>query len=229
MAKRHLKRLNAPKTWKIQRRGIKFTVKSNPGGMSKDLTMPVSNVLKHELHLAHSTKEVKHLIVSQNIMVNGVRITDYRYPLCFTDVLSIPESNIYYRLIIDTDGILKLLPITKDESTFKIVKIIGKSFINGKIQLNLMDGRNVLFEKQHYKVKDSLLISVPDQLVKEHLSFEKGALVLLYKGKHIGKVGKIEDTKKDSIIVKSKDVEFETSKEYALVIGRDSSKIKMTN
>jgi len=228
MVKRHLKRINAPKTWKIQRKGIKFTTKSNPGGMSKSLTMPVANVLKYELKLANSVKEVKHLIFEGLIFVNGKKVTDYRHPLCFTDVISIPTIDKYFRLIIDTNGILRLLPVTKEESALKITKIIGKTFVKGKMQLNMIDGRNVFFDKHHYKVKDSLLLTMPEQIVKEHLSFEKGALVLLYQGKHIGKVGKISDVKKDSIIIKTNDEEFETKTDYALVLGKDHPLLKMT-
>lgn len=228
MVKRHLKRINAPKTWKIQRKGIKFTTKTNPGGMSKSLTMPVANVLKYELKLANSVKEVKHLIFEGLVFVNGVKVTDYRYPLCFTDVLSIPKSEKYFRLVIDTNGILRLLPITKEEAGLKVTKIIGKTFVKGKMQLNLLDGRNVLFDKHHYKVKDSLLLTLPEQIVKEHLSFEKGALVLLYQGKHVGKLGKISDVKGDTIVVKTKDEEFETKTEYVLVLGKEHPLVKMT-
>ncbi|MGV8141625.1 MAG: 30S ribosomal protein S4e [Candidatus Woesearchaeota archaeon] len=228
MVKRHLKRINAPKTWKIQRRGIKFITKSNPGGMPKALTMSISSVLKFGLKLANSVKEVKHLVFAGEILVNGKKITDYRHPVCFTDVLSFPRLDKHYRMIIDTDGILKVVPISKEESKLKISKILGKTLIHGKMQLNLMDGRNVLFDKHHYKPKDSLLLTVPEQIVKEHLAFEKGALVLLYQGAHIGKVGKISDVKKNSIIVKTNDEEFETKTDYALVIGKEKPLIQVT-
>jgi small subunit ribosomal protein S4e len=228
MVKRHLKRINAPKTWKIQRKGIKFTTKTNPGGMSKNLTMPIANVLKYELKVANSIKEVKHLIFTGEVLINGRKVTDYRNPLCFTDVLSLPRIERHYRLVIDTNGILRLLFITKEEAAIKVVKIIGKTFVKGKIQLNLLDGRNVLFDKHHYKVKDSVVLTLPEQIVKEHLSFEKGALVLLYHGKHIGKIGKISDMKKDSIIIATKDEEFETKADYALVIGKDHPMVNMT-
>lgn len=228
MVKRHLKRINAPKTWKIQRRGIKFTTKSNPGGMSKNLVMPVANVLKYELKVASSIKEVKYLIFAGEIFVNGRKVTDYRMPLCFTDVLTIKKSDKHYRMIIDTNGILRLLPIPKEQAGLKIIKITGKNFVAGKMQLNMLDGRNVFFDKHHYKVKDSLLLTIPEQIVKEHVAFEKGALVFLYQGKHIGKIGKIVDITKESITVKTKEEEFDTKAGYALVIGKDASLLKMT-
>lgn len=226
--KRHLKTINAPKTWKVQRRKMKFITRPNPGGMDKALTMSISSILKYSLGLAKSTKEAKHIIEIGEIFVNGRKINDYRYPVCFTDIITIPKTNECYRLIIGTDGILKVRPISKEESTLKIVKIIGKSHVKGKIQLNLMDGRNILFEKHHYKINDSLLITIPELIVKEHLGFEKGALVLLYRGNHIGKIGTLEDVNGNTIKIKTGQDIYETSKDYALILGRDRPAIKMT-
>ncbi len=226
--KRHLKRLNAPKTWKIPRRGITFITKSNPGGMSKTLTMPVSNLLKYDLKLATNTKEVKSIIKSGDILINHKKISDYRYPVCFIDVITIPKTNDNYRLIIDTDGILKPVAISKEDSKLKVLKIIGKNYLKGKMQLNLMNGLNVFFEKHHYKVGDSLLITVPDNIVKEHIAFEKGALVLLYKGKHIGKIGTLQSMTQKSVILKTGNEEYETKREYVLVVGKDKPAVKMT-
>lgn len=226
--KRHLKRLNAPKTWKIQRRGITFITKSNPGGMPASMTMPVSNLLKYELALAKSTKEVKNVVNNGDILVNHKKISDYRYPVCFGDTITVPKTNENYRLIIDNDGILKPIAVSKEESKLKILKIIGKSYVKGKIQLNLINGMNILFEKHHYKVGDSLLITIPDNIVKEHFSLEKGALVLLYKGKHIGKIGTLQEIKKESVILKTGPDEYETKKDYVMVVGKDKPTIKLT-
>jgi small subunit ribosomal protein S4e len=226
--KRHLKRLNAPKTWKIQRRGITFITKTNPGGMIKSLTMSASSLLKYELNLATNTKEVKSIINSGDLLVNHKKISDYRYPVCFSDVITIPKLNDNYRLIIDTDGILKPVPISKEESKLKVLKIIGKSHVKGKTQLNLMNGLNVFFEKHHYKVGDSLLITVPDSIVKEHLALEKGALVLLYKGKHIGKIGTLQEISQKSVILKTGSDIYETKREYVIVLGKEKPVIKMT-
>lgn len=226
--KRHLKRLNAPKTWKVQRRGITFITKSNPGGMSRGLTMPVSNLLKYELGLATNTKEVKNIINNGEILINHKKISDYRYPVCFIDIITIPKTNDNYRLIIDTDGILKPVAVSKEDSKLKVLKIIGKNHVKGKTQLNLMNGLNVLFEKHHYKVGDSLLMTLPDNIVKEHLSLEKGALVLLYKGKHIGKIGTLQDISQKSVVVKTGNDEYETKKDYVLVVGKDKPVVKMT-
>lgn len=192
------------------------------------MTMPIANILKYELKVANTIKEVKHIIMIGEVFVNGKKISDYKYPVGFTDVVSLPKLHQDYRLIIDTDGILKLIPVTKDEAKFKITKIIGKSFIKGKTQLNLLDGRNILYDKQHYKVGDSLLLSMSDNIVKEHLSLEKGMLVLLYKGAHVGKIGTLHDIKGDVVFIHVGSEHFETKKDYVLVVGKSKPEIKIT-
>ena len=56
----------------------------------------------------------------------------------------------------------------------------------------------------------------------KHLKFEKGAMVYLIEGNHKGASGKIEDIKpifgNPTIVVKSKNKTFETSKDFAFVI-----------
>lgn len=228
MVKRHLKRLNAPKTWDIARRGIRFTTKSNPGGLKKDLTLPVATVLKYMLKLTGTIKETKHAVTCEEILINGVKINDYRYPVGFTDIVTITKTGAHYRLIVDRDAKLTLIPITKEEAGLKLIKIIGKRMVKGKLQLNLLDGRNVFFEKQHYKVGDSLLLTIPGNIVKEHLAFEKGALILLYRGKHIGRIGTLKNVTEKSITVQEGEHLFETKKDYALVVGKDKPLVKMT-
>ena len=228
MVKRHLKRINAPKTWNIQRRGIVYISRGNPGSMEARLTMPIVNVLKYMLQLVKTVKEVKYLLKTEEILVNGKKVNDHEHPVCFTDILSLPKTNAHYRMLLGSDGMLCLVPISAEEASYKILKIIGKGFVKGKLQFRLMDGRNIFFEKPHYKVHDSLLIKLPEHIVKEHLKCEKGMLVLLYKGKHMGKIGTLEDIKGDIVTVKTGADVYETKKEYIMVVGKDKPEIKMT-
>ncbi|MEM4637593.1 MAG: S4 domain-containing protein [Candidatus Woesearchaeota archaeon] len=225
--KRHLKRINAPKTWKVKRKGIKFITRSNPGGMNKLLTIPISNILKYDLKVATNTKEVKNLLQNKNVFVNHKAVRDYKYPVCFEDVVTI--NNINYRLIIGKDGILKLINVPDEESDLVIAKIIGKSYVKGKLQLNLFNGMNVFFEKQHYKVGDSLLVTLKEKIIKEHIPLEKGALVLLYKGKHVGKIGVLKDMMGSLVTISEGDLSFQTKKDYLLVIGKNKPLIKITS
>jgi len=148
----------------------------------------------------------------------------------FMDVLSFPEINKHYRLVINKHGKLDLISINKDEANFKVCKIIGKTKLKkGLLQLNLDDSSNIIVKEDKYKLGDSLVIEFPNN-IKEVLKFEKGALVYLIKGKHIGKVGKIKDIAKEHIILKTKDgQEFKALKSYAFIIGKEKPSLTIEN
>jgi len=55
----------------------------------------------------------------------------------------------------------------------------------------------------------------------ERLPLEKGMLIYLVAGKHIGAVGKLADISGTKITVKTDKENFETLKEYAFVIGKE--------
>jgi hypothetical protein len=56
---------------------------------------------------------------------------------------------------------------------------------------------------------------------------EKGAIVYLYKGKHIGHTVKIDDFEGNNIIFKLDGESFETKKAYAIVMGKESPAISV--
>jgi small subunit ribosomal protein S4e len=141
------------------------------------------------------------------------------------DVISIPKVSAYLRILLNKKGKLFLLPISKEEASIKPCKIRGKKLIKGKTQLNLFDGKNILVDKDNYKVGDTIIIELPSQKIKEHIAFQKGNLIYLIGGKHTGDVGLIEDIKGNRIVYKKDKSTFETLKEYAFVIGKEKSVI----
>ncbi|MCX6707082.1 MAG: 30S ribosomal protein S4e, partial [Candidatus Woesearchaeota archaeon] len=145
--------------------------------------------------------------------------------------VSLPEIDEHYRMIMNSKGKLNTIKISKDESSIKPCKIVNKVMAKkGIVQISLFDSRNIMLkkgDKASYRVGDTLLISLPDQKIKEHFSLEKGSIVYLIGGKQIGKTGKIEDIKGDVLKFRLHGGEIvETAKRYAFVIG--SSKPSIT-
>jgi small subunit ribosomal protein S4e len=221
IGEKHLSRLAMPKTWQIKRKGIKYISRPLPGTHSMDRSMPLNLVFKHLLNYARTNKEVKHILNNQEIFVDGVRRKDPRFAIGVMDVLSIPKLKKYFRVLLTQKGKLRLLAIEEKEANIKLCRIKNKSPVKKKIQLNLGDGRNILVEKDEYKVRDTAVIGVPSQKIKEVLKLEKGNLVYLIGGKHIGEVGAIEDVKKERLIYKRGKKLFETSLNFAFVVGKE--------
>lgn len=229
MGKAHLKRLNAPKSWKIKRKGIKFITRPNPGPHSQDRCLSLNIVLRDMLDYASTTKEVKHILYKKGVLVDGKTRKDIKFAVGFMDVVEIPEIKEYYRMIMDTKGYLIMLKIDKKEAGFKPCKILNKTIIKGgKVQLNLSYGINKIVKKNEYNIGDTILFEFQNKEIKEHIKFEKGVYVFMTAGSHIGKHGVIEEIKEKTIVFKSDSGEsYETSKDYALAIGKGKSAISL--
>ncbi|MBI4452636.1 30S ribosomal protein S4e [Candidatus Woesearchaeota archaeon] len=220
MSKNHLTRLVASKTWPIKRKGIQFITKQNPGPHSLMLSMPLNIILKEMLGSASNTREAKKILVMNDVMVDCIRRRDLRFPVGLFDTLSFSNINGHFRAVINKKGKIVMVNIKKEEAALKPAKIIGKTMVGGRPQINLYDGKNIAASSNSYKVGDTLLISLPKQEIAKHLKLEKKSTIFLTGGKHVGEIGTVEDMDKNKIIYKDSSGNIvETSKKYAFVIG----------
>lgn len=218
---RHLKRLNAPKSWFIQRRTTKYIAKPLPGAHLLSESMPIALVLKQLGH-AQTTAEAKKILNQHQVLVDGRRIKDPKSPVGILDSIALPTSKEYYRVVFDAKGRLQLVPIPHAESQSKLCKVINKTTVKGaKLQLNLNDGRNILADKSAANTGDTLVLQVPDQKIVQRLPLEKGALIYLLGGKHIGTLGVMDKIEDGEILFMANGQSIATAKRYALVVGKD--------
>jgi len=228
MAKKHLKRLAAPKTWNIKRKWIKFIIRPAPGAHSLDKGLPLGLLLKEILNHANTTNEVKKILNNSEIKIDGKIRKDVRFSVGIFDTVEFTNINEYFRVILNRKGKLDLIKINKDEAALKPCKVIGKTMVRGKLQLNLFDGKNILVDADNYKVGDTVLLALPDKKIEKHLKLDKKSTVFLTSGKHIGEIGKVEDIVKDKVIYKDQNGDLvETSKKYAFVVGNNKALITL--
>ncbi len=229
MGRAHLKRLNAPKTWKVNRSSIKFITKPSPGPHSKGMCMPINIVLRDKLGYASTTKEVKHILLNKEILVDGRIRRELKFPIGFMDVLEIPDLKEVYRMLLNNKGFLVLMKIDKKEASLKPCRIMNKTILRGgKTQLNLSCGINKIVDKDAFKTGDTVVLEMPKQDIKDHIKLEKGAYIFMMGGTHIGDHGVVEDVKPQTIVFKSSSGKsYETLKKYALVIGKEKPIISL--
>jgi len=227
MAKRHLKKLAAPKTWPIKRKDRTFITRPYPGSHSLSMGISLSTVMRDLIKCANTKKEIKSILHDKDLLVDG-RKRDDKHMVGLMDVVVIKDTNEHYRMLLDDKGKIAAFKIDASEASLKPSKIICKTKLKkGLTQLNMSDSRNLIVKDDTYKVGDSLLLSVPDQKVKDHLKLENGAYVFLTGGKHIGEAGTVMNIEGKIIKVKLKEGAFETSKEYAFVIGKEKPSISL--
>ena len=96
----------------------------------------------------------------------------------------------------------------------------------GKTQLTLSDGRNILVDNK-YEVGDSILIELPKQTIKEHFKLEKGNTAILNGGRHTGTIAIVDEIQGNRIWLKEGEKRIETLVKFAYVIGKEKPALKL--
>ena len=220
MSKRHMKCYAMPKTWHFKRKGIMFITRPYPR-VKLEFGLPLNVIIRNMLGYASNSKEVKHILLNKQVLVNNKNIKEPKFMLGLMDVIAFPEKNKYFRLLINPQGRLFLAEIKKEEANEKLSKVIGKTALKkGKIQLNLDDGTNIILGKNEYSIGDSVLIEFPNK-IKDVAKLEKGNLAYLLGGKHIGRITIIESISGKKVLLNREGESFETPRNYIFVVGRD--------
>jgi len=200
------KRNKISKSWPLPRKGSKYVVSALDNS-----SVPLLVIMRDILKMGETKKEVKEMLKTEKIKINEKVIKNERYPLKLLDIINIDGK--YYVFTIKNKK-YNVEETKKVEE--KISKIISKKKLKkGKIQLNFSDGFNFISEKG--TVGDSAVISLKDKKIKEFLELKKGASVLVIKGKHIGKTGKIKEIEEKTGIIEL-DNKIKVSKENLIVI-----------
>jgi len=240
---RRLKGFAAPKFWPILRKKYTWTVKPRPGPHPAEYSLPLLLIVRDVLGYAKTAREARKIIAEGHFKVDGRVRKDYKYPVGLMDVVEIVDTGEAFRFVPYPVKFFKLHPIPKEEASIKPVRINDKRTVRGgHIQLNLHDGRNIVVKVKDpakpvedvYKPMDTLIITVPDQEIKQHIPFEEGKLAIIIAGKNVGRVGRILSVKrgwgrKRSIVTLEDPSgnQFQTSLEYLFIIGSDKPVISL--
>lgn len=179
----HQTRAEVSKRIPIERKGTQYVAR--PFGSLQN-SVPVVIALREMLNLAHTRKEVQHIINKKILKLNGREVKDYREPIYLFNIL---EAGKNYILSLTENNRFKF-DETKSSSQ-RLCKVIGKKVLKGKkIQINLHDGTNVL-SSEKISVGDSVYLDSKGKIAK-HVSVEKGKTCFIIAGKYTGSSAKIE-------------------------------------
>jgi small subunit ribosomal protein S4e len=199
-----LKRKPAPRFWPVHRKEAVWIVRPSSGPHSLENCLPLSLVLRDILEVAETRKEAKKIISQGKVYVDGqVRRKD-DFPVGLMDVISMPDVNKFYRILPSHKGLF-LKPISKEEASFKLFRVEGKTIVkNGTSQVALHDGSNLFVKVEEsespaevvYETFDTLKLGLPEKQVLDQLKTKKGNIAIITGGKNIGKQGKIVEIEK---------------------------------
>ncbi|WXG42831.1 MAG: 30S ribosomal protein S4e [Promethearchaeati archaeon SRVP18_Atabeyarchaeia-1] len=228
-ARRHLKRLAAPRNWRIPRGRYSWAVRPHCGPHPINTSMPLLNLVKLVLAPSYTAREARHVLFQGKVLIDGVKRSDYKFPVGLMDVVSVPATDRVYRILPLPVRGLTLHPIAKTEAGFKLCRVISKvSTRGGNLQINLHDGRNILVKKDEankelssVKTHDTLKIEVPSQKIIETVKYEQGTLVLISGGKNVSMIGRVEKIHEPKGANLSTDVSLRISEEKTIEVPRD--------
>ncbi len=225
----HQKRVAAPISWPITRKTYHWVVGANPGAHSTETGIPLLVVVRDILKIANNAREAKRIINEKNSCIDGVIRTDYKYMVGLFDIISLPATNEYYRVLFDSKNRFKLFK--EDANAGKLCRINNKTIVRkGAVQLNLHDGTNVLASND-YKTFDTVILDT-DRKIMKHIGYKTGNLAMIVGGEHSGEIGKIKQIRKvrgsgTNMVAISNETEFETIEDYVYVIGETTPQIKV--
>jgi small subunit ribosomal protein S4e len=168
-----------------------------------------------------------------DILVDGVKRKNIKFPCGLMDVISIPKMRKNVRILFDRNGKLALVPISESDAEWKLCRIQNKTIVKGKkVQLNLHDGKNKLVEKDEYKTGDVLKISFKENKIDDVYRFDKGTVSMIIGGTHIGEIASIDEiqvvaSSKPNLAKMKGEKEFSTIAEHVFPIGKTKPAIAL--
>lgn len=195
--KKHLKRLNAPKKWMLDKLSGKFAPRPSAGPHKLRESMPLVVVIRNKLKYALTYQETKKVTMSRSIKVDGKVRTDMCFPTGFQDVISIDKTGEYFRMLFDVKGRFLVHRIKKDEASYKLLCVRSLSTAaKGVPVLTTHDGRTIKYPDPLVKVHDTIKYDINTGKILDFIKFEPGNLAYITGGQNCGRIGIITHKEK---------------------------------
>jgi len=190
--RKHLKRLNAPKHWMLDKLSGTFAPRPSPGPHKLRECLPLVIFLRNRLKYALTAREATLIVRQRIIKVDGRVRRDPTYPAGFMDVVSVDRSGEHFRLLFDVKGRYAIHRISKEEAAYKLCRVKKTSVgPKGVPFIVTHDGRTIRYPDPSIKVHDSIKLDLKSGRIDELLKFETGNLCFITGGRNIGRVGNI--------------------------------------
>lgn len=190
--KKHLKRLNAPKHWMLDKLSGVFAPRPSAGPHKLRECIPLIILLRNRLKYALTKREVTYILMQKLVKVDGRVRSDPNYPAGFMDVVSIEKTKENFRLLYDTKGRFILHRIDANEAGFKLCRV-KSVYVGPKAvpHLTTHDGRTIRYPHPNIKAQDSVKVDLATGKIVAHVPFEIGHLAMVTGGHNLGRIGVI--------------------------------------
>jgi len=194
---KHLKRVNAPSHWMLDKLGGVFAPRPSAGPHKLRECLPLIVLLRNRLRYALTGREVTLILHQRIVKVDGKVRTDATFPAGFMDVLTIERTNEHFRLLYNVKGRFALHRIKAEEAGYKLAKV-------RRVQLGpegvpfcaTHDGRTIRYPHPDVKVNDTVKVNLASGKIEDHIKFGVGNLVMITAGRNLGRVGLLKSIEK---------------------------------
>jgi small subunit ribosomal protein S4e len=194
-----LKSIAAPRSWDISRKGDRFVYKPIPGPYPIAACYPLGVVIRDLATMATRSKEVKFILKSGRVLVDGKERRIPSFPVGLFNIVSVPKEGLNLRLVPSPKGLV-LAKMGTDETNKKLCRVSTKTKVRGgHIQYGLHDGRSILSDSLNLSPGDAVLLEVPSKKVLGQVKLAKGSVGLILSGVRAGQTGKIAEVKEGTI------------------------------
>lgn len=185
---RHIKRLNAPEYFGIEKKAGKYVIKASPGRHTKDKSVALVLFAK-KAGMAGRTAEAIKVIKSGALLVNGKQVSDPSFPIGLGDIVSAKDAGKEIVIGIDIYGKISLRDAEK--GALPIYKVVRKyKTSNGMVMVGLHDGR-IIRGSNDIKTNDSIRLNSKMNGIENILPFGEGRKCMIIDGVHVGSSGMI--------------------------------------
>jgi len=229
--KKHLKRLNAPRHWMLDKMSGVFAPRPSAGPHKLRECLPLVILLRNRLKYALTKTEVTKILMQKLIKVDGKVRTDSTFPSGFQDVITIERTGENFRLLFDTKGRFVLHPITVEEAKYKLCKV--KRVSTGQKAVPYVathDARTIRYPDPLIKTNDTVKVDLESGKIIDFIKFDIGNLVMVTGGHNLGRIGVVVSRDKHPgafDIIHIKDAvgnQFATRLGNVFVIGKTDGK-----
>eukprot|EP00692_Jakoba_bahamiensis_P001983 EC685753.1.p1 GENE.EC685753.1~~EC685753.1.p1 ORF type:complete len:116 (+),score=33.73 EC685753.1:37-384(+) len=102
--KKHLKRLNAPSHWMLDKMGGIFAPRPSSGPHKMTECLPLLLVLRNRLRYALTAREVTKILMDRLVKVDKKVRKDNKFPTGFMDVIELEKTGDRFRMLYDPKG-----------------------------------------------------------------------------------------------------------------------------
>lgn len=192
MAKKHLKRLFAPKDWMLSKLGGVFAPKPRCGPHKLRECLPLLVIIRNRLKYALNGKEADMILRQKLVKVDGRARTDRKYPAGFMDVIEIPKTGDRFRILYDVKGRFSLVKVSEAEAATKLLKVQNIYTATGRVPVAVThDGHRIRYPDPRVAIGDSVVYNFNTGKVTGILKQRNGKIVMVTGGANRGRIGEI--------------------------------------